>query len=102
MLALGLDSVTVKVAVPAASLTVTSSMRKLGVSSSTMVPVPLAAGLVVVPPVTVAFRVKVSLPSARLSLAIGVRTCTLVLPAGMVAAVALTQAPPTNTSRPAP
>ena len=89
------ERVTVKVAVPAASLTVMSLTDKLGVaSSSVMVAVPLADALVVVPAVRVAVRVKFSLTSSSASLVMGVRTSTEVVPAAMVAVVALDQVVP--------
>ena len=78
-----------KVIVPAASFTVTSSIDRLGVaSSSVIVPVPAAPALVVVPAVFVAVRVKVSAASSSRSSVIGVRTSTPVVPAAMVALVA--------------
>ena len=64
------------------------------VAMSVMVPVPTAEALVVVPAVVVAVSVKVSLLSTSASGWIGVRTCTLVEPAAMVALVASAQVVP--------
>ena len=104
-LADGLDSETVKVMVPAASLTATSSMVMDGVpSSSVMVAVPVSAALSVVPAVTVAVRSKVSAASSMASSVIGVRTRTDVAPGANVADVAAVQVvpPSVETSRPGP
>ncbi|KQW37417.1 hypothetical protein [Rhizobacter sp. Root404] len=84
-----------KVAVPAASFTVMSLIDRLGVGSlSVMVAVPTAEALLVVPAVMVAVSVKFSAASSSASLVIGVRTSTLVVPAGMVTLVASTQVVP--------
>ena len=84
-----------KVAVPAASLTVTSPITSDGVaSSSVMVAGPVAAAFVVVPAVRVAVSVKVSLFSSSVSLTIGERTRTLVEPAAIVAVAPATQVVP--------
>ena len=94
-----------KVAVPAASLIVTSSIENAGGASlSVIVAVPVAFAFVVVPAVTVALRVKFSSPSLTTSSVIGVRTSTLVLPAAIVAfAAGVHVAPPSiDTSRPGP
>ena len=94
-----------KVAVPAASFTVTLLIARLGVaSSSVMVAVPSAPAFVVVPAVFVAVSVKVSAASSSASFVIGVRTCTLVVPAAIVAlAAGVHVAPPSvETSSAAP
>ena len=93
-----------KVAVPAASFTVTSSIVTFGGRSlSVIVPVPAALAFVVLPAVRVAVKVKVSAASSSRSFTIGVRTCTLVLPAAIVALAASTHTPPVKTWRlPAP
>ena len=79
-----MDRLTVKVMVPAPSLTVTSLMENWGAPSlSVMVAVPVA-GAVVAPETGVAVRVKVSLPSEITSSVVARRSCTEVAPAGMV------------------
>jgi hypothetical protein len=81
--------VTVKLAVPAASSTVTSPMARVGVaSSSVIVAVPVALALDVVPDVREAVNAKVSSGSSSVSPTIGARTSTLVAPAAIVAEVA--------------
>ena len=97
--------VTVKVAVPAASFTVTSLIDIVGgLSSSTIVAVPAAETFLVVPLLTVAVSVKFSADSFSVSSVIGVRTSRLVLPAAKVALDAeLHVAPPSvETSKPGP
>ena len=92
---LGALRLTVKVAVPAASLTVTLLIERAGGGSlSAIVPVPIALAFVVVPTVRVAVRVKVSAGSSSASFTTGVRTSTLVVPAAMVALVASAQVAP--------
>ena len=59
-----------------------------------MVPVPVAAGLLVIPALTVAVSVNVSVASFTTSSVIGVRTSTLVVPAAMVALVPATHVSP--------
>ena len=78
--------VTVKVAVPAASLTVTSLTASVGAASlSVIVIVPLADAFDVVPATAgVAVKLNVSLTSLIVSLLIGVRTNTLVAPTAIV------------------
>ena len=88
-------SETVKVAVPAASLTVTSLITSDGTGSlSVIVAVPVAAALEVVPALRVAVSVKVSLVSFSVSLTIAERTSTLVEPAAMVAELPAAQVVP--------
>ena len=83
-LAAALDRLTVKLMVPAPSLTVTSLMENWGAPSlSVMVAVPVAA-VVVAPETGVAVRVKVSLASDVPSSVVARRSCTEVDPAGML------------------
>ena len=84
-----------KVAVPAASFTVTLLIARLGGGSlSAIVAVPTALAFVVVPAVRVAVSVKVSALSSSVSFTTGVRTSTLVLPAAIVALAASAQLTP--------
>src|SRR5205807_6313904 len=79
-------SVTVNVAVPAASFTVTLLIDSAGAPSlSPIVPVPVADAFVVTPAVTVAVSVKFSVASNSASSTIGVRASTDVPPAAIVA-----------------
>ena len=86
---------TVNVAVPAASFTVTSLIVMFGDVVSIMVPV--ADVLVLLALVTaVAFKVNVSTGSAPAVLVIGVRTNILVAPAAILKVVALVQVAPSG------
>jgi hypothetical protein len=78
--------VTVKVAVPAASLTVMSSMEKVGATSlSVMEAVPVAPDeLVTVPVMAPVERVKDSVDSLSESSVVEMRSCREVCPAAMV------------------
>ena len=99
------DNVTVKVAVPAASSTVTLSIERLGVASSSVLDaVPAAEGLALTPAVRVAVSGKVSAASSNAAAATGVLTSTLVAPATIVAvAPAFQLVPPSvEISSPAP
>ena len=70
------------------SVTVGLLMLTVGVASlSLMVAVPIAAVLLVLPEVTVPFKVKVSADSSILSSVVGTLTVTEVCPAGMVTVV---------------
>jgi hypothetical protein len=54
---------------------------------STITPVALALGLLVLPEIIVPLKVNVSVPSLMLSVCIGTLTVTLVCPAGIVTVV---------------
>ena len=78
------ESVTVKVIVPAASLTVTSLIESDGGPSLSMMPATALAGAKAAPLTGVALSVKDSVASWRASSVVGRRNCTLVVPAGIV------------------
>ena len=97
--AAGFDRLTVKVMVPAPSLTLKSLIENCGAPSlSTMVDTAVA-GAGVVPLTGVAVRLKVSLLSEMASSVVAMRSCTEVAPAAMVTVpITGTQAAPLKNS----